>query len=86
MPNETWNKLVVEGPEEDVQRFVDRVVSKELDYDGEPYVLDFEAHVPVPPESTRDDIRVWSDRRLGMPAADVSGDHRAEARVGSCTS
>jgi hypothetical protein len=41
-----------------VQRFVDRVVSEELDYDGEPYVLDFEAHVPVPPGSTRDDIRV----------------------------
>ena len=60
MPNETWNRLVIEGPEEDVQRFVERVVSKDLDYDGEPYVLDFEAHVPVPPDFTRDDVRVWS--------------------------
>ena len=58
MPNEVWNRLVIEGPERDVQRFVERVVSKEIDnYTGKPYILDFEAHVPLPPDTT--DVTNW---------------------------
>jgi hypothetical protein len=60
MPIEVWNKVVVEGPEDDVQRFVEGVISEERDSDGEPYLLDFTAHVPYPPEFTRDDVRRWA--------------------------
>ena len=60
MPNHVWNKLTVEGPEDDVQRFVERVVSEELDHKGEPYLLDFIAHVPVPADLPRDEVPVWS--------------------------
>jgi hypothetical protein len=57
MPNVCWNVVAIEGAEEDVQRFVERVVSKELDRSGKPYVLDFEAHVPIPPAVG--DVREW---------------------------
>ena len=60
MPVEVWNRLVVTGPEDDVQRFVERVISEELDHEGEHYLLDFTAHVPYPPEFTRDDVRRWA--------------------------
>lgn len=60
MPNEVWNRLEVTGPEEDVQRFVERVVSEELDHKGQPYLLDFGAHVPVPADIPRDEISVWA--------------------------
>lgn len=61
MPNMCWNVLTVEGAEEDVGRFVERVVSKELDYRGKPYVLDFEAHVPIPAEVDREDVDTVSE-------------------------
>ena len=63
MPNEVYNRLVVEGPEADVQRFIERVVSKDLDHRGEPYVLDFTAHVPIPDEV--DEIRRWAPDAWG---------------------
>jgi hypothetical protein len=36
MPNECWSKLTIGGPEADVQSFVERVVSDDLDYDDRP--------------------------------------------------
>lgn len=66
MPNSVWNRLVVEGSKAEVNRFADFVVSKELDSSGEPYVIDFEAHVPIPPDVPRTekepgerDIHTW---------------------------
>jgi hypothetical protein len=61
MPNEVWNRLMVEGPENDVQRFIDRVVSKEINkYTGKPYILDFEAHVPVPADLPEEEVPGWA--------------------------
>ena len=60
-----WNRLVVTGPDAAVQRFVERVISEELDYKDEPYLLDFEAHVPVPEDLPRDDVPVWASDAWG---------------------
>jgi hypothetical protein len=38
MPNEVWNKLTIEGAEEDVQRFVERVVNDEFDHKRQAYL------------------------------------------------
>src|SRR4051812_7481569 len=91
MPNECWSKLTLEGCEADVQRFVQRVVSEDLDYDDKPYPLDFEAHVPVPPEVRKTmevgfgepNIRDWAFSAWGcLQPMSVRITERSPGRVG----
>jgi hypothetical protein len=55
VPNYCFCKLRVEGGPQDLKAFRDRVRSDDIDEkSGKPFPIDFEKHVPMPPEISRE--------------------------------
>ena len=80
MPNWTYNLLVVEGEPDRVADFVESV--RGVAGDGEPLELDFERHVPTPPEVlVSDRWYAWRRQHWGTKwnASDVVRDGSPEA-------
>lgn len=50
MPNHCYIRLTVEGDPAELERFVEQVRGKAPDWTGELPAIDFERHVPTPPE------------------------------------